>query len=342
MSVQQKVKNVLLIALGGSGRKLGVTLLEKINNVDIKASTATHLNCKLVSIDFGPGLDSGFHVDPRDCLFLFKQGIYLDDIWAEFEKKKKDLDIEEPWMRVGTISEIELWFARDAQQSGIRRVDYELLVYQARERIYAKFQEILLDSFQKANASNSEIEVIVLGSLAGRTGSISYPTVFRILNSLALEFSLKSCHSFLYSPSVFDRFNRNDERIVNFLVSTTRIKLLLSQTDVNVFEPTHFLLDEESLLLSMHRDWQNQPHQEIPHSETVEMILKLIQLDANSENVDESIDNWRKAFVTADQSRIEYLVGSFLAKYRNYDNPYETDLRGLGKVSYEDIFINLK
>jgi hypothetical protein len=347
VSEQSKVKNVLLIALGGSGHKLGVSLLEKISNMEAETFSATKLNYKLVSVDFGPGLHSGFPMDPQDCLFLYHQGLYLDDLWADFEKKRQHLDVEEPWMQVGTISEIELWLAQDAQQSGIRRVDYELLVYWAQEQIYAKLHETLLTSFPQANASNSEIEVIVLGSLAGRTGSISYPAVCKILNSLAIEFNLKSCHSFLYSPSVFERFYSNDERIVNFLVSTTRINLLLSHADVNVFKPTHFLLDEEGLLLSMHRDWQNQPHQEIPYSETVEMILKLIQLDTSSDNWSASMDNWRQAFVIADQVKLEYLVGSFLAKYNNFNHPYSNhpykdDLRGSKKVNYKEIFVNLK
>lgn len=341
MSDQPKVKNVLLIALGGSGHKLGVSLLEKIRNKETETSSATKLNYKVVWIDFGPGLHSGFPVDPEDCVFLYKQGSYLDDLWADFEKQRQDLEIEEPWMRVGTISEIELWLARDAQQSGIRRVDYELLVHLAREQIYTKLHETLLTSFPQANASNSETEVIVLGSLAGRTGSISYPAVLSILNSLALEFNLKTCHSFLYSPSVFERFYRNDERIVNFLVSTTRTKLLLSQTDVNVFDPTLFLLDEEGDLLSMHRDWQNQPHQDIPFSETVEMILRLIQLDKNLENLEDRFNNWLQDFPTAEQQKLEDLVGMFLAINAN-SSYWENDLRGAKKVNYEDIFINLK
>ena len=334
------MKNVLLIALGGSGHKLGVSLLEKIINKEAETTSATKLNYKLVSVDFGPGLHSGFPVNPQDCLFLYHQGIYLDDLWADFEKKRKHLEVEEPWMQVGTISEIELWLAQDAQQSGIRRVDYELLVYLAQEQIYAKLHETLLTSFPQANASNSEIEVIVLGSLAGRTGSISYPAVLRILNSLALEFNLKTCHSFLYSPSVFERFYRNDERIVNFLVSTTRIKLLLSQIDVNVFDPTLFLLDEEGLLLSMHRDWHDQPHQDIPYSETVEMILKLIELDTNSENWEDTFNKWRQDFPTAEQQKLEDLVGLFLAINANSRN-YESELRDAKKVNYQEIFINM-
>ena len=334
------MKNVLIIALGGSGRKLGVSIFEKINSQDFDTTTVTNLNCKLVSIDFGQGLHAGFYVDPNDCLFLYRPGMYLDDLWADFEKKRQHLEVEEPWMQVGTISEIELWLAQDAQQSGIRRVDYELLVHQAREQIYAKLHETLLTSFPRANASDSEIEVIVLGSLAGRTGSISYPAVLRILNSLALDFNLKTCHSFLYSPSAFERFYRNDERIVNFLVSTTRIKLLLSQIDVNVFDPTLFLLDEEGLLLSMHRDWHDQPHQDIPYSETVEMILKLIELDTNSENWEDRFNKWRQDFPTAKQQKLEDLVGLFLAINANSRN-YESELRGAKKVNYQEIFINM-
>ncbi len=342
MSAEPRKKNILIIALGGSGRKLGVTILERMNSQDSETATATNLNCKIVSIDFGQGLDAGFYVDPNDCLYLYKPGMYLDDLWADFEKKKQHLDFEEPWMQVGTISEMELWLARDAQQSGVRRVDYELLVHQAREQIYAKLHETLLTSFSKANATDSEIEVIILGSLAGRTGSISYPAVCKILESLAVEFNLKSCHSFLYSPSVFESRFRNDERIVNFLVSTTRIKQLLSQADVNGFKPTHFLLDEESLLLFMQRDWQNQPHQETPYSETVELILRLIQLETTSGNASAGIDHWRQNFVTADQAKLEYLVGSFLARHGNFDGNFKNDLRGSKKVNYEDIFINLK
>ena len=347
MSDQLKVKNVLLIALGGSGHKLGMSLLEKIGDKESETSSATKLNHKLISVDFGPGLHSGFPVDPMDCVFLTNPSTNLTHLWAQFEEKRQEVEVEEPWMQVGPISDIELWLAQDAQQSGIRRVDYELLVYWAQGQIYTKLHETLLTSFPQDNESNSEIEVIVLGSLAGRTGSISYPIVLRILNSLALEFNLNKCHSFLYSPSVFDRFFRNDERIVNFLVSTTRIRRVLSQTNVNVFDPTLFLLDEEGDLLSMYRDWQNQPHQGIPYSETVEMILGLIQLDTSSDNWSASIDNWRQTFVTADQAKLEHLVGSFLAKYNNFgdpykDHPYKADLRGSKKVNYEEIFINLK
>jgi hypothetical protein len=341
VSDQPKVKNVLLIALGGSGHKLGVSLLEKISNREAEISSAIKLNHKLVSVDFGPGLHSGFPVDPKDCVFLTNPSTNLTHLWAKVGEKRQEVEVEEPWMQVGPISDIELWLAQDAQQSGIRRVDYELLVYLAQEQIFKKLHETLLTSFPQANAPNSEIEVIVLGSLAGRTGSLSYPAVLRILNSLALEFNLKTCHSFLYSPSVFERFYRNDERIVNFLVSTTRIKLFLSQTDVNVFDPTLFLLDEESLLLSMHRDGHNQPHEDIPYSETVEMILKLIQLDTNSENLEDSFNKWLQDFPTAEQQKVEDLVGMFLAINTN-SRYWETDLRGAKKVNYEEIFINLK
>jgi hypothetical protein len=341
VSDQLKVKNVLLIALGGSGHKLGVSLLEKIGNKESETSSVTELNYKLVSVDFGPGLHSGFPVDPMDCVFLTNPSTNLTHLWAKFEEKRQEVEVEEPWMQVGPISDIELWLAQDAQQSGIRRVDYELLVYWAEGQIFTKLHETLLTSFPQANESNSAIEVIVLGSLAGRTGSISYPVVLRILNSLALEFNLKTCHSFLYSPSVFDRFYRNDERIVNFLVSTTRIRRVLSQSDVSVFDPTLFLLDEEGDLLSMYRDWHNQPHQDIPFSETVEMILKLIQLDRNSENLKDRFKNWLQGFPTAEKQKLEDLVGMFLAINAN-SSYWENDLRGAKKVKHEDIFINLK
>lgn len=343
MSDQSKVKNVLLIALGGSGRRLAVGLLEKIKNEDAEKPTGTFLNCQVVAIDFGQVQDSGFFVSPNDYFSIVGPWNDITDRWAEFEKKKNtSVDTEEPWMEVGPISESELWLAHDAQKSGIRRVDYELCIYQGRERIHAKLQETLLKSFPKVSGPVSEIEVIILGSLAGRTGSLSYPVVFKILESLALEFNLNSCHSFLYSPSVFQElFYKNDEQVVNFLASTTKIKELLAHADENAFKPRHFLLDEASPLLSVHRDWQNQHHQEVPYSETVEMILKLIQLDMNSENLSESIDNWCQLFVTADQSKLENLVGSFLAQNRNFGHHFKTALRGSKKVNYEEIFINM-
>lgn len=344
MSNEPKIKNMLLIALGGSGRKLGVTLLEKIKNENSKTPIATKLNCKLISIDFRFELDSGFYVDPKDCFFLTYPGINLTDLWADFERRRHEVDVEEPWMKVGPISEIELFLARDAQQSGIRRVDYELLVYKAREQIHKKLRETLLNSFPKASDLDPEIHVIVLGSLAGRTGSLSYPVVFNFLGSLALEFNLVSYHAFLYSPSVFQElFYENDEQVVNFLASTTKIRELLTNTDSSAFKPMHFLMDEYSPLLSIYRDWQNQPHKEVPYSESIEMILKLIQLDTKSKNGGENFENWFQSSITADQSKLEYLIESFTTKYRNYSyQPYEEALRGSKKVNYEEIFINLR
>lgn len=344
VSDQPRTKNVLLIALGGSGRRLAVSLLEKIKNEDAEKPTGTNLNCQVVSIDFGQVQDSGFYVSPSDYFSIVGPWNDFTERWADFEKERNtSADTQEPWMEVGPISEIELWLAHDAQKSGIRRVDYELCIYQAREQIFARLQETLLESFPKTSRPDSKIEVIVLGSLAGRTGSLSYPAVFKILESLALEFNFNSCHSFFYSPSVFQElFYKNDEQVVNFLASTTKIRELITHADANAFKPKHFLLDEASPLLSVHRDWQNHPHQEIPYSETVEMILRLIQLDTNSENLSESIDNWRQAFVSADQSKLENLVESFLAQYRNFGHQYKTALSGSKKVSYQEIFSNLK
>lgn len=337
------MKNVLLIAVGGSGRRLAVSLLEKIKSEDAEKPTGTYVNCQVVAIDFGQVQDSGFFVSPNDYFSIVGPWNDITDRWADFEKKKNtSVDTQEPWMEVGPISDIELWLARDAQQSGIRRVDYELCIYQAREQIFGRLQETLLNSFSKANGSNSEIEVIILGSLAGRTGSLTYPAVLKILESLALEFNLKSCHSFLYSPSVFQElFFKNDERVFNFMVSTTKISKLIRLADSKAFKPIHFLLDETSPLLSVHRDWQSLPHQEIPYSETVEMILNFIQLDTSSENWGDRLNNWRKDFPTAEQQKLEDLVGLFLAINAN-SRYYESELRGVKKVNYEEIFINLK
>ncbi len=342
MSEQSKVKNVFLIALGGSGRKLGVTLLERIEGQDPFTSRAIESNIKMISIDFGPGMDSGFYMDPQDCLYLTNSTTNLTKLWSDFEKKKQQLDFDEPWMQVGPISEFELSLARDAQQSGIRRVDYELLVFEAREQIYSKFDQTLNNSFPNYEESNSEIQVVILGSLAGRTGSLVYPVVLSILKSFSNDFNLKTCDAFFYSPSVFQElFYENNERIVNFLVTLPKIKKILASAESSKFKPRHYLLDEEDQLLFEYRDPRIQPYSKIPYSDSFEKILELIQIDGASESSGQEFEKWLQRFETADKQRLEDLIGKFFAFKPNLEYFNEPSLKVSSNLDFDEFFVNL-
>lgn len=298
-----QTKSVLVVALGGSGRKTAVYVSQKYSNSINGLPNESQLNLKVVSIDFQPVQWPGYLVSQEDYVPLFFHGMNLIQCWEEFEKERKIMtEKEEAWMGVGPITESELWLARDAQQSGIRRVDYFLLIHMARKRIEEKLRTEL-SKLLELSGPDSSVEVIIVGSLVGRTGSISYIPVVKILDSLAADFRLLPSYSFLYAPQAF-HMRVHPEHEFNFLQSLASIRRhFLSGLHKN-FALTQFLVEEPDPLLTSYGD----EDRALPYSETIESIKSLIELNAGESTSGESFEEWLRYIKSVDISEIEAMA----------------------------------
>ena len=338
------VKNVLLIALGGSGRKIAVALNEKINLPKMRPTISSEINCQIFAIDSPFLQDGGYFVNPDDYFSFFYIGLDLNSCWKRMESEIKQGEIEvEPWMKIGTITEGELWLARDAQQSGIRRVDYKLLIHQSRNRLLSELKKKFLRSFPKVYNQDPEVHVIITGSLSGRTGSMSFRTLLESLDFLANEFKIVKITSLLHSPRIFEElYWRNDERFVNFMTSTNEVKDYLHQTNYEKAKPQLFLIDQVSPLFVVDRE-DDKP---LPECEIVEKLVNLVSLESNVDNYKVNFDNWSRDFGLADLSKLESSLDDYLAKANHlktigsdHDEVFFPCNRR--KMNYRDIFKNL-
>lgn len=337
MNGEHLQKNVLLIALGGSGRKTAVVLSEKISQARQEMDNGAQVNLKVVSIDFPTVQSNGYLVKPEEHLSILGYGTNITECWQDLQEEMKLIPEEEqePWMNVGPISESELWLAQDAQQSGIRRVDYFLLIHQARKLIEKKIREALSTFDQDGNA-NSEITLIILGSLAGRTGSISYIPTLKILNALVNEFKFASSFSFLYTPQAFE-MNIHVENELNFFESLSRIRRYFKTESVRNFNLAQILVDEPDPILTSSRDGGRPA----PYSEIIERIENLIELPVNEASSSGSYEEWLGSIKRIDISEIDSMAESNkqINKYRD-NNPFAIS-QSWSTNSLEQVFANL-
>lgn len=304
MSGEPVPENVLLVALGGSGRRTAVLLREKILHENQENSDSAEVNLKIISIDFPYNQDTGYFVKSEEYLPLLLPGLQFNECWKALQKDKESMTEEEkePWMNIAPISQMELWLAQDAQQSGIRRVDYFLLAHYARPRIEG-FVRDALASFPKTDNLPSPITVIILGSLAGRTGSICYLPVVRIFDSLASEFKFESTFSFLYTPNAFE-MRMHPENEFNFLESLASIRNYFDHNSIRSFKPTQILVDEPNSLLTSYRD----PERPLPFSQNIENIEELIGLAGNEDAASRGYEEWLRSIKRINISDIDALA----------------------------------
>lgn len=338
MNSERIARNVLLLALGGSGRRTAVMLTEKSAQPNIENVADAQVNLKVISIDFPSNQDTGYFVKPEEYLPILRHGTNITKCWQDLQVEMKSIPEEdrEPWMSVGPISESELWLARDAQQSGIRRVDYFLLIHQAREQIEKKIRETLSMFTQDGNA-NSEISVIILGSLVGRTGSISYVPVIKILESLTTEFKLAKNFSFLYTPQAFE-MHVHIENELNFFKSLSRIRRHCGQESAKSLSLTQILVDEPNPMLTSYRDSERP----LPYSQIIESIEKLIELGGRETPPSESYGDWLNSIKRIDVSGIDVMADIYRQRNRHLENGPFAMPRNWNTNTLEQVFMNLE
>lgn len=338
MDSEQVARNVLLVALGGSGRRTAVMLTEKISQANNENVVAAQVNLKVLSIDFPPNQDTGYFVEPDEYLPILRHGTDITQCWQDLQVEMSSIPEEdrEPWMGVGPISESELWLARDAQQSGIRRVDYFLLIHQAREQIEKKIREMLSMFTQDGNA-NSEISVIILGSLVGRTGSISYVPVVKILESLTTEFNFAKNFSFLYMPLAFE-MNVHIENELNFFKAISRIRRHCEKESESNLSLMQFLVDEPNPMLTSYRD----PERPLPYSQLIECIEKLVYLGGREVTTSETYEEWLHSMKRIDVSDIDVMADNYKQRNRHLENSLFAMPRSWNTNSLEQVFANLE
>ena len=291
MSNEPEAREWLLIALGGSGRRTAVALREKIAEIESENRGNIRVTCRMLSIDFPSAQDTGYVVSNEEYFPLLRHGENLFDHWARLDtENKKPGALIQPWMKVGIPSEIELYLARDAQQSGIRRVDYQLLVHHSIERITKHIKSTLEEASVGKDGSWMGPNIIILGSLAGRTSSISYVPVLKVLEELSKEFKFHHTFSFLYTPEAIQEAYHlnNPENSINSLAAINQIVNYFWGDSDSTFRPAQFLINNLSNILASHRD----DNTEVEYNETVENILKLIYLDQNTHSWNGYYVNW--------------------------------------------------
>ena len=293
MSNEPEAREWLLIALGGSGRRTAVALREKIAGIESENSGKIRVTCRVLSIDFSSTQDTGYVVSNEEYFPLLTNGENLFDQWARLDiENKKPGALIQPWMKVGFPSEMELYLARDAQQSGIRRVDYQLLLHNSIERISKHIRSILEEASVGKDGRWMGPNIIILGSLAGRTSSISYVPVLKVLEELSKEFQFDHTFSFLYTPKAIQEayYLNNPENSINSLAAINQIVNYFWGDSDSTFQPAQFLINNLSNILASHRD----ENTEVEYNETVENILKLIYLDQNTPSWNGYYFNWMR------------------------------------------------
>lgn len=293
MSNEPEAREWLLIALGGSGRRTAVALREKIAGIESENSGKIRVTCRVLSIDFSSTQDTGYVVSNEEYFPLLTNGENLFDQWARLDiENKKPGALIQPWMKVGFPSEMELYLARDAQQSGIRRVDYQLLLHNSIERISKHIRSILEEASVGKGGRWMGPNIIILGSLAGRTSSISYVPVLKVLEELSKEFIFDHTFSFLYTPKAIQEayYLNNPENSINSLAAINQIVNYFWGDSDNTFLPAQFLINNLSNILASHRD----ENTEVEYNETVENILKLIYVDQNTPSWNGYYFNWMR------------------------------------------------
>jgi hypothetical protein len=308
-------RELVLIALGGSGRRTAVLLREKIDQIESENLGNVRVNCRVLSIDFPSTQDTGYIVRNEEYLPLLRPGENLFDNWAELSRDiEKSGASMQPWMKVGVPSEMELYLARDAQKSGIRRVDYLLKVHQSIERITINIRSILEKASTGKDVEWMGPDVVILGSLAGRTSSELYVPVLKVLEELSDKFQFAQVLSFLYTPAVFEElFPPKFENSINSFTAINRIVSYFWSDRESAIRPAQFLINKADDHLANYRDDVVRKLK----NETVDNILQLIYLEPN-------INTWNNYCVN-------YIKGSF----RSIDL---LQMKDPGNINHSQIF----
>lgn len=193
-----------------------------------------------------------------------------------------------------------------------------------------------------ANDSNSGITVVIFGSLAGRTSSISYSPLLKMLESLRSEFKLEPSYSFLFTPEAFHKAYQRRcseegcEHVFNFLSTTSEVERYFREID-GAFKPTQFLVDKLCACLKEYTE-------DLCECEIIKKIVGLINLDPQTVSYDDELEIWVSKFGFVYSRAIEYvfsiqMLGLFKRLFS--DLTIQTESLNPINVSYNDLFANL-
>lgn len=292
MNNEPTEREIVLIALGGSGTRTAVLLREKIAQIESENLGNIRVNCRVLSIDFGNAPEFRNFVGNEEYLPLLRSGENLFDNWANLFRDIENSGTSiQPWAKVGPPSEIEIFLARDAQQSGIRRVDYLLQIHQSIERITQSIQSILEKVLIGKDEGWMGPNIIILGSLAGRTSSELYVPILKILEELSPKFEFAQVLSFLYTPTAIEKlFQRHStlENSINSFKAINRIVNYFWSDSARVVRPAQFLINKADHLLVRNQDNDVKDTK----NKTMENILRLVYLDPNTTTWNSYYVNW--------------------------------------------------
>ena len=332
------MRNLLIIALGGHGRKLAVLLEEQISQFFETTQSDRKFILKTLSIDFAPIQDSGYLVNPSQYFAITHTGQSIDECWNKFQMSRNlGNSPEEFWVQEGPISDDIRRLNGDSAHFGLRHVDYHLLIHQSKERMSAKIRETLVESLSHKSESNEGVTVIILGSVAGWTSSICYLALLKILDSLSHEIKLEPGYSFLFTPNAFHQaYFKNNLNIFCFLESTNAIHQYFKEYR-DAFKPAQYLLNRLDLCLQGYRENSN----EILECNTVKDILDFINSSHATNSRSEILTNAALRFDAIKLNEIQSMIDYALSLMKNntindYYIPGDMD-----KIPYKELFENL-
>jgi hypothetical protein len=272
MTTQATNRKIALIALGGSGRRTAVTLAETLLMLNNKPSSHFSSEVRVFAVDFWPMQDSGYVVDQSHYFNFLRYGQNIEGAWRQLEELQKLKGFEpEPWMSIGPISEMELLLARDAQQTGIRGVDHQLLIYLENQRLREFLESRINDFLNQDQNSNTERVIMTFGSIAGRTGTYCHAPVQEIVSSFSDKTDFYE--SILFAPEAFSDVPWiRSVCVQNFIdASRTLLKWKL-KSEGSSQAHNQVLVSRNVPLLTQHRE----NGKENPESEFVNIIADIL------------------------------------------------------------------
>jgi hypothetical protein len=246
-------QELLIVGLGGLGIRTAIALratLELQHGAGVQNGQS---RIRLLAIDarahqesYLPRLDDkqldGLHLDSSEFFGLLSTG---QNPWDRVFKDAK-LKIHEAEKLVAKRPAIEISRSPD-------RSDYQAMIYGSRERFRSEIKNFLSDSIELENEANNSPKIIVIASLFGDTGSLSYLELISILKEMSNEIRNASVHSFLISPNSFEKiFSLNEYQIAKYYCAIDSIY------DLCLSEGTSDIQLNQQILSANSENFENQ------------------------------------------------------------------------------------
>jgi hypothetical protein len=206
MSDRATAKDVVLIGLGGAGIRTVMAVRALIKNEELLAGGDSESSCRLLAIDSSYVVQDYF----RDADEVDRAGVYL----SQDEYLGLLRNGENPWDKVtkdakSNIPEAERLLSRRPSVLINRapdRNDYEAMIYVSRERMKQEIRDFLKNSEGTKEKPSAPLRLVIVSSLIGDTGSLSYLELLKILPELSEEIRFESISVALFGPDVFEGF----------------------------------------------------------------------------------------------------------------------------------------